>query len=219
MYAFSLVGMLVCGIALVVGFLIYVRCQWIFWVYYGKPESSLIFKVLAALFFALLYADFAFHFEEHGSLLFFKTLFPFVVLSLMQFLFCNSRWKEMAKNMPYEWEYHARKALPIVLFSVILIRTAYIFCYEYRTQYRWENAEICTVTSIYAESQSSVYACLDNGLRIKMTFPNFYYPTEQVRVFNCKIVQAPFHGLAAGWQEIVDAYNRQYSQNSKKKSY
>lgn len=138
MYGLSLVGLIACGALLLLAFVLYMRAQWVFWFYYGEELYWLTGFGMVLLFgIAYLYLVL----PPDGTNIF-NAAFVFLFLSGAQRLCGAERFDDMSRTPSWCWERYAGKLLPVFVITVIALRFAFVGCWEYRAEYRWNHAEL-----------------------------------------------------------------------------
>ncbi len=137
MYTLALAGLIACGFALLLAFIFYIRAQWAFWFYYGEELYWAIGFAMVVLFgIAYLYLVL----PPDGTNIFSASLI-FLFLSAAQLMCGAERFDDMSRMPSWRWERYARKFLLLFVVAVIAVRFAFVGCFEYRENYRWNHAE------------------------------------------------------------------------------
>lgn len=154
MYVSALAGMIICGTLLLLAFIFYIRAQWVFWFYYGEELYWAIGFAMVVLFgIAYLYLVL----PPDGTNIFSASLI-FLFLSAAQLMCGAERFDDMSRMPSWRWERYARKFLLLFVVAVIAVRFAFVGCFEYRENYRWNHAE-----SVDENSEVKIF----NGRQIK----------------------------------------------------
>ena len=137
MYTLALAGLIACGIVLLLAFIFYIRAQWAFWFYYGEELYWAVGFCMVVLFgIAYLYLVL----PPDGTNIFSASLI-FLFLSAAQLMCGAERFDDMSRTPSWCWEHYAQKFLLVFVAVVIAVRFAFVGCFEYRANYRWNHAE------------------------------------------------------------------------------
>ena len=137
MYILALAGLIACGIVLLLAFIFYIRAQWAFWFYYGEELYWAVGFGMVMLFgIAYLYLVL----PPDGTNIF-SASFIFLFLSAAQLMCGAERFDDMSRTPSWRWERYARKFLLVFVVAVIAVRFAFVGCFEYRVNYRWNHSE------------------------------------------------------------------------------
>ena len=167
MYTLALAGLIACGIALLLAFIFYIRAQWAFWFYYGEELYWAVGLGMVMLFgIAYLYLVL----PPDGTNIF-NAAFIFLFLSAAQLMCGAERFDDMSRTPSWCWERYARKFLLLFVVAVIAVRFAFVGCFEYRANYRWNNAE-----SVQENSEIRVF----NGRQIKQPVSKIRQGYEEI---------------------------------------